>query len=329
MLRLRLRLMPCPVRALSIDGPWLSIDHRVLRAVVWRRLSRCFLFGSRDLWFEVPLPFFLRDHVFGLGLERRVVGAFLAIYIIIYGMMQSYTPQLVVGPLRQVPPNKYVACLWALMLIPTALALALVVLLAQPFVARNVPQMLGAMIAGVVLFALVFAVNSSVHSYLVVRYAAGDKVGWHRGGHAWLGDWNADSSVAPASASAVAAGRDRRGLLLHGQRCGQAGWHPRVRGTLLSRLGQHCGGFRGVHVRVERVLPALCAHRLPVQRRPGRPALRPLLCWQQGRGARLNRDRFDDCRDDLAIDVTNTIPPPSPAPDVGGVEACWDTEGSM
>jgi hypothetical protein len=42
----------------------------------------------------VPLPFFLRDAVFGLGLPRQVVGAFLGIYIIVYGQMQAYTPQV-------------------------------------------------------------------------------------------------------------------------------------------------------------------------------------------------------------------------------------------
>lgn len=42
-------------------------------------VARFFLFGSRDMWFEVPLPFFLRDHVYGLGWERVAVGATLAV----------------------------------------------------------------------------------------------------------------------------------------------------------------------------------------------------------------------------------------------------------
>lgn len=40
---------------------------------------RFFLFGSRDLWFEVPLPFFMRDAVYGLGWSRIAVGAALAV----------------------------------------------------------------------------------------------------------------------------------------------------------------------------------------------------------------------------------------------------------
>lgn len=42
-------------------------------------LSRVFLFGSRDLWFEVPLPFFIRDPASGLGWGRPLTGAFLAV----------------------------------------------------------------------------------------------------------------------------------------------------------------------------------------------------------------------------------------------------------
>lgn len=124
----------------------------------------------------MPLPFFLRDPVYGLGLERQVVGAFLAGYIILYGQTQSYTPQLVITPLGQAPPNKYVAVLWAFLLIPITLGLGLTVTLSPSFLEREIQGMLGSLLAGIIVFALVFAVNSSVHSYLVVRYAAGDKV---------------------------------------------------------------------------------------------------------------------------------------------------------
>ena len=115
--------------------------------------ARFFLFGCRDLWFEVPLPFFLRDAVYGVGWSRIVVGAVLACFIIGYGnsvglflfvllrllslrpapnkiqqtqqlssqkpttikktgQVQSWTPQLVLAPLRQSPANKYVELLW-------------------------------------------------------------------------------------------------------------------------------------------------------------------------------------------------------------------------
>lgn len=114
----------------------------------WLSLARLFLFASRDLWFEVPLPFFLRSPSCeglgvdmcmvdddctrgatcgasgfceninpgggcgGLGIDRVVVGAFLGGYIILYGQVQSWTPQLVTGPLDQTPPNKLTEILW-------------------------------------------------------------------------------------------------------------------------------------------------------------------------------------------------------------------------
>lgn len=122
-------------------------------------LARLFLFASRDFWFEVPLPFFLRsppcdglgidpcmDDVDcgsgaicgasllcenintgggcgGISLNRVAVGAFLGGYIILYGQVQSWTPQLVTGPLKQTPPNKLTEVLWgALNCVPTLVA---------------------------------------------------------------------------------------------------------------------------------------------------------------------------------------------------------------
>lgn len=83
--------------------------------------SRIFLFGARDLWFEVPLPFFLRSAASGIGWSRAATGAFLAVFIIVYGQAQSWTPQLALNPLRQSPPTKWVAAWWcAVLAVPTA-----------------------------------------------------------------------------------------------------------------------------------------------------------------------------------------------------------------
>jgi hypothetical protein len=70
----------------------------------WLSLARLFLFGSRDLWFEVPLPFYLRA-ADGLNWPRTAVGAVLAGYIILYGQVQSFAPNLVLMPLKQSPPR--------------------------------------------------------------------------------------------------------------------------------------------------------------------------------------------------------------------------------
>ena len=143
-------------------------------------LARMFLFGSRDLWFEVPLPFFLRS-ADGFGWPREAVGAFLAGYIILYGQLQSWSPQAVLSPLGQDPPNKYSAALWAWLLLPVTVALAATLQFSAPFVERDVDAMIALLTALVALFAVVFAVNSAVHSYLIVKYSEGDKVAMNVG----------------------------------------------------------------------------------------------------------------------------------------------------
>ena len=139
-------------------------------------LSRMFLFGSRDLWFEVPLPFFLRS-AYGMGWPRSAVGALLAGYIIVYGQLQAWTPKLFLGPLNQDPPNKYAAVIWNLSLVIVPLFLGAFI---QSDIFQDHPGATTAKIVvicvGVFVFAFLFAVNSAIHSYLVVKYADGNKV---------------------------------------------------------------------------------------------------------------------------------------------------------
>lgn len=140
-------------------------------------LSRVFLFGSRDMWFEVPLPFFLRDPLSGIGWSRALTGAFLAIFIIVYGQAQSWTPQLVLQPLKQAPPDKYSAFYWC-----TLLAIPVTILggimegstifgpgAAQASAITSLTVLLYS-------FCILFAINSAIHSYLIVRYSEGDKI---------------------------------------------------------------------------------------------------------------------------------------------------------
>ncbi|KAI8476376.1 MAG: hypothetical protein J3K34DRAFT_463952 [Monoraphidium minutum] len=180
--------------------PWavLGLGNALGRAhkenVTWRSLllqrrnvnvlsvARFLLFSCRDMWFEVgSLPFFLRDPVYGLGWERVVVGAVLAAFIIGYGQVQSWTPQAVLQPLRQSPANKYVALLWDAALVLCPSYLAAIVLGSDIFTRRDVPAMAGALMPGLFAFCAVVAVNSSVHSYLIVRYAEGDQVAMNVG----------------------------------------------------------------------------------------------------------------------------------------------------
>jgi MFS family permease len=148
-------------------------------------LSRIFLFGSRDLWFEVPLPFFLRSPDSGIGWSRTLVGAFLGIFIIVYGQVQSWTPQLVLHPLRQSPPDKFVATYWcALLAVPIAILGGLMLgPNSEGIFGPDASEASAASSLTVLLYAycILFAVNSSIHSYLIVRYAEGSKVAMNVG----------------------------------------------------------------------------------------------------------------------------------------------------
>ena len=113
----------------------------------------------------------------GMGWDRVVVGSILASYIIVYGQFQSYTPQLVTGPLGQTPPNKLTEVLWGVInCLPTAFMAVMAYALPSRVGADDTTAFATCLMATVVIFALIFAVNSSIHSFLVVHYAKADKV---------------------------------------------------------------------------------------------------------------------------------------------------------
>jgi len=127
--------------------------------------ARIFLFGARDVWFVVGLPVFL----YANGWRFAEVGAFLAAWTIGYGFVQAIAPSLVQrsddGLSREIPAAR----LWAALLVAVPVVLALLLLKAD--VAR--PDVW--VVAGLALFGLPFAVNSSLHSYLILAYAGSKK----------------------------------------------------------------------------------------------------------------------------------------------------------
>ena len=126
--------------------------------------ARVALFGARDVWFVVGVPVFL----YSQGWNFTMVGGFLAAWTIGYGLVQGLAPQLVRrsddGLSREVPAARA----WSAVLAVVPLVLAVLVLM-------NVPRLEWVVVAGLSVFGFAFAVNSSVHSYLILAYAGSEK----------------------------------------------------------------------------------------------------------------------------------------------------------
>ena len=128
--------------------------------------ARMLLFGARDVWFVIALPLTLASQ---FGWSHWAVGSFLALWVIGYGAVQSVAPAITgvrTGANRL--PDGSTLTLWALLLcaIPAAIAIALQLNWHSEM----------ALLGGLLLFGAVFAVNSSLHSYMIVRYANSDGV---------------------------------------------------------------------------------------------------------------------------------------------------------
>jgi predicted MFS family arabinose efflux permease len=139
-------------------------------AINWLSAARFFLFGSRDVWFVVGLPVFLYSV---LGWSFTQVGGFIALWVIGYGIVQASAPRLIRRSHHGKGPGGGTARLWAFILaaFPAAMALALQSGLNPTLV----------LVTGLVLFGAVFAINSAVHSYLILAYSDFDKVSMNVG----------------------------------------------------------------------------------------------------------------------------------------------------
>ncbi len=126
--------------------------------------ARVFLFGSRDIWFVVALPVFLADE---LDWSGRGVGGFLAVWVIGYGVVQSFAPRFLARGGREVDEVRATQE-WALVL--TAVSTAIAMLVALGVAVTTV------IVGGLVVFGIAFAMNSALHSFLVLAYADDDEV---------------------------------------------------------------------------------------------------------------------------------------------------------
>lgn len=126
--------------------------------------ARLFLFGARDVWFVVALPVYLATQ---LNWSHSAVGSFLALWTIGYGIVQAIAPSITKTSQNHLPDGSD-AFRWALLLAmaPAAIATALITQFSVEVF----------LLAGLIVFGALFAINSSLHSYLIVSYASDDRV---------------------------------------------------------------------------------------------------------------------------------------------------------
>jgi len=126
--------------------------------------ARVVLFGARDVWFVVGVPVYL----YSQGWTFTSVGTFLAVWTIGYGAVQAMAPAFVKRSADGLSTEVPAARLWSalLALVPMGLAMA---------VAMDAPHLPWIVVCGLGVFGFAFAVNSSVHSYLVLAYAGSEK----------------------------------------------------------------------------------------------------------------------------------------------------------
>lgn len=134
------------------------------RTINYLSAARLFLFGARDIWFVVALPVFLSSC---LGWEYWSVSGFLALWIIGYGIVQSIAPHFTGARSGKLPDGK-ATFLWAATLAVTPAIMAIGLL--------NGMNAEWILLGGLLVFGVLFAINSSLHSYLIVSYADKDSV---------------------------------------------------------------------------------------------------------------------------------------------------------
>lgn len=127
--------------------------------------ARIFLFASRDVWFVVGVPVFFASQ---LGWSFDEIGLFMAAWIVGYGIIQAGVPKLT-KKTNDAATGASAATLWGfiLFILPASMA----------FGCYYLPeQITWILIVGLLIFAFVFAINSSLHSFLIVAYSDEDKV---------------------------------------------------------------------------------------------------------------------------------------------------------
>lgn len=145
--------------------------------VNWLSAARVFLFGARDVWFVVGIPIYfyavLSDGtVAGNRAAFFLIGGFMAVWIILYGAVQAAAPVILRAASRPEGALIRAARIWAggLALVPAVLAGAVI------WAGGPSPGLTVVLVAGLLVFGALFAVNSALHSYLILAFSRSERV---------------------------------------------------------------------------------------------------------------------------------------------------------
>jgi len=143
------------------------------REINWLSTARFFLFASRDVWFVVALPVFLKS---SLGWSFNQVGSFMAAWVIGYGIIQVIAPKMV----NSNKPERSAARWVALLACVTAALSTAVMVDFNPIVSIFI---------GLTIFGIIFAINSAIHSYLILAFTNDDQVALNVGFYYMANAW--------------------------------------------------------------------------------------------------------------------------------------------
>ena len=165
--------LPGRVKSEESWSGWRSKDIRVNRL----SQARMFLFGARDVWFVVGIPVYFQAVLSDGTTEGRreaffLVGGFMALWIIAYGVVQGFAPRLLGRKGQPEAETVHKAVFWSGLLVPVPFLLAL-----AAWAAGGTALWLTiVLVVGLLVFGFIFAVNSSVHSYLILSFGSAERI---------------------------------------------------------------------------------------------------------------------------------------------------------
>ena len=168
--------MPTGLPAGRKDAKFAEVFSKSLN-VNWLSAARVFLFGARDVWFVVGIPVYFYA-VLSDGSEAGnraaffMVGSFMAVWIMLYGAVQAAAPRLLNATGRSEAALVAAARGWAGAILPVPAALAAAAALAP----GPAPWLTATLIVGLLAFGVLFAVNSALHSYLILAFTRSERV---------------------------------------------------------------------------------------------------------------------------------------------------------